>query len=86
MNAYGRDKSLTRLVGEYFESTGKTNRTKFTFHSFVRLDNKGREFGIKKLIKYFNNHRTDIKWAQIKCNISDEVIETLKVSPDYAPD
>ncbi len=84
MTAYSKNESLTRLVGEYYESTRQDSDEKdFTYHSFIKLDRKGRGYGINALRKYFKSHSDKILWAQIKCNISDEVIETLKIDPNY---
>jgi len=87
MPAFSKEDSLTRLVGEYYNSTRKDpDKKEFTYHSFVNLDKKSREYGIWALRKYFNNNNSKILWAQIKCNISDEIIETLKVDPNYDPE
>jgi len=86
MTAFSKEESLTRLVGEYYQSTRKNSLEKdFTYHSFIKLDRKGREYGISALRKYFASQSDKILWAQIKCNISNDVIETLKVAPNYKP-
>ncbi|MFK5855481.1 MAG: hypothetical protein QM503_05070 [Bacteroidota bacterium] len=86
MPAFSKEDSLTRLVGEYYNCTREDSYKKeFTYHSFINLDKKSREQGIRALRKYFNNNNSKILWAQIKCNISDEIIETLKVDPNFNP-
>lgn len=78
---------MTRLVGEYYESTRKdSNEKDFTYHSFIKLDRKSREYGINALRKYFNSHSDKILWAQIKCNLSNKIIETLKIEPNFKPE
>lgn len=86
MTAFSKEESLTRLVGEYYESSRKDSLEKdFTYHSFIKLDRKSRNYGINALRKYFNSQSDKILWAQLKCNISDKVIETLKSDPNFKP-
>jgi len=81
-SAYNKNQSLTRLIGEYKNPTGKSSRTKFTYHSYLRLDRKSREHGMSALRLYANNNRNAIKTACIKCNKTDEILETIIEDPN----
>ena len=77
---FDKEKSLTKMTGEYKVAKGKTDRTEFTFYSYLHLDEVSKERGQKQLRRYALNEFENIIRAKIYDNISGELLDEIIVS------
>ena len=75
---FDKEKSLTKLMVEYFHKTPGRNSNKATYYSFINLDNKSKQRGIDQLRKYaLSLPSGKINYAAIYDNISGNLIENV---------
>ena len=77
---FDKEKSLTKLTGEYKVAEGKTDRTAFTYYSYLHLDEVSKERGQIQLRRYAFNNMEKILRAKIYDNISGELLDEIIVS------
>ena len=77
---FDKEKSLTKLTGEYKVATGETDRTEFTYYSYLHLDEVSKELGQKQLRRYALNNFKKILRAKIYDNISGELLDEIIVN------